>query len=184
MISVEEFLKTFRQAEDVRLPEEVLKKFHGSIKKSIILADAGHFALDKLLKLEEEWQWPVLRLIGNPNLSVYKGADSVVLNEFINSIQDELKIRKQYGGKLKFEGEDCWIILRLQVYRRIELFQYIFDLQEKEIERCKRAGERFERILKKKREESRTLLKTVSVMGKIGGTGVPLHVREKRDEKK
>ena len=169
MINLEEFLEIFRKSKDVNIFEEQLVKFYKSIKRSLILLYAGKRAQPSLEKLEKESQWPVLEKIDNIKMDIYKGADSILLRTFVNSIKDEKEIRS--SGK-KLGRQDAWIILRIKIAARTELYKNIFNLTEKEITDCERAGKRFEKILIKKRKER--LLKWsvagIAVAGVIGTT--------------
>jgi hypothetical protein len=169
MISLKEFLEIFEKSKDINIPEEQLIKFYKSIKKSLILLYAGSRAKPLLEKLEKESQWPVLEKIDDVKMDIYKGADPVLLRTFVNSIKDEKEIRS--SGK-KFGHQDDWIILRIKIITRTELYKNIFNLTEKEIASCERAGKKFEKILIKKRNGR--LLKWsatgIAVAGIIGTT--------------
>lgn len=169
MISLEEFLEIFGKSKDVNIAEEQLTKFYKSIKRSLILLCAGSRAKPLLEKLEKESQWPVLEKIDNVKMDIYKGADLVSLRTFVNSIRDEKEIR---SSNKKLTRQNDWIILRIKIAARIELYKNIFDLNEREIACCERAGKRLEKILIKKRRER--LLKWsvtgVAIAGVIGTT--------------
>lgn len=82
MISYDEFLRIFMESKNIIVSEEELEKFYNSIIPSLIFFYAGKSKEEKLMQLEEECQWPMLKKIGNQKLDIYKGADPVLLNMF------------------------------------------------------------------------------------------------------
>lgn len=167
MISIEEFLEIFK---NTNFPRKTLIRFYKSIRKSVTLYHVGGHGSKKrknhlskkampfLLKIEEKDQWPILKQIDNPKLDIYKDANPVLLQEFINSIRDEKELRSEGKITNRVYKEDAWLILRILVQTRTELYKDIFGFSKKDIEHCKKAALRFERILNKRRKEG--LLKT------------------------
>jgi hypothetical protein len=101
----------------------------------------GKRVMNNLLKLEKRYQWPVLKEINGFGLDIYRDADPILLEKFIQSIKDEKQV-KSHNEKGKI------------IYERIELFKSIFAFSKKDLERCKKISERFEKKLikiKKKR---------------------------------
>ena len=86
MISLKEFLKVFR---DTGFERSLLENFYRSVRKSTILLHVGKRSLSEIFQQEEIHQWPVLHRIDNPDLPLYRGADKVLLDAFIKTIQNE-----------------------------------------------------------------------------------------------
>lgn len=180
MIPLEEFLEIF---EKTKISGDALVKFYKSIKQSLVLINAGRQTLPRLLKIENECQWPVLEKIGDPKLNIYKGADPVLLRMFINSIKDEKEIRLK--DRKTSRGDD-WIILRILIQTRTQLYENIFDFNKKDIERCKRAGRRLEKIIQEKRKEQKKLWMKMgtgaAAVGAIGATYIFLKNKKGNDK--
>lgn len=156
MISRGEFLKIFK---DTSFPQKDLGRFHRSIKKSVILFYAGRNSLPLLLKLVTEDQWPILKEIDDPNLSIYEGADPELLAAFIETIKRQ-------------KENNSWLVLRDSAQKRAELYERIFDFSPQEIEVCKRVGIKFEEILIKKSRKRRLMVGGgIAAAGAVGAAG-------------
>jgi len=154
MISLEELLKIFENANFI---QKALSRFYRSIRKSVVLSYAGRSALPLFLKLDEEVQWPILKEIDDPNLSIYEGTDPELLAAFIQTI----RVQKE---------RNSWLTLQKSVQERARLYERIFDFSPQEIAACKREGRRFEEILIKKSRKRRLMI-GVGVGGGIAAAG-------------
>ncbi len=149
MLSYSEFLRIFQS---IGLSEDEIRQFYRSVKKSIILRHLGKQAWTEIFRMEEEFQWPVLQRIDNPNLPIYQGADRTLLDAFIQNIRKEKKIRMQKGGKGKETG---WIAFQTILGERIELLKDVFGLSQKDREFCTRISERYRKAIEKRIREKK-----------------------------
>ncbi|MBU2109434.1 hypothetical protein KKB71_00525 [Patescibacteria group bacterium] len=179
MISIEKFLEIFKNTD---FPRKKRVRFYHSIKKSVVLCEVGRKAMDLLLKIEEKDQWPILKEIDDPELDIYKDADQVLLNEFINSIKDEKELRSEGKIRDRVCKKDAWLILRILVQARTELYKNIFSFSKKDLERCKKSTIRFERIFNKKRKER--LLKTGIGVVALGAAAAGAYLLTKKSKDK
>lgn len=141
---------------------EELKKFYDSVKKTIILRLAGKMSWPEIYRLEETCQWPVLKKIGDPALSIYKGADKDLLERFIKTISEEKELR---GRKASLDKVKYWSLLQLVIDERTSLFTQVFGFHKEDMGHCERVAQRYSRIREKR-------IKTRKKMWKIGiGTG-------------
>ena len=141
---------------------EELRKFYYSVKKSIILRLAGKRAWPDIFKLEGECQWPVLRMIGDSGLPIYKGADRVLLERFIKTITEEEDLRQ---FRSSFDKVRYWSLLQSLIDERIGLFTHIFGFSKKEMQQCEMIAERYSMIRERR-------IRNRKKMWKIGiGTG-------------
>jgi len=153
VISFYEFKDIFK---DIGFEEEELKQFYYSIKKSLLLRYLGKRSWQDLIKLEEQYQWPVLQRITDPNISIYRGADKELLDKFIKSISEEKSIRGQSTsiGKIPY-----WPRLRSLIEERIDLFTHIFGFSKADIKHCKAVAERYSKTAEKRTEGRKKLWK-------------------------
>ncbi len=159
MITFKKFSAIFKGTD---FTSEELRKFYYSVKKSIILRLVGKRSWPEIFKLEEKYQWPVLRNIGDPGLSIYEGADKALLERFIKTISEEKNLREHRSSLDKVR---YWSMLQSLIDERIELFTHIFGFSKKEAEHCGKVAERYTRIRERR-------IKTRKKMLKIGiGTG-------------
>ena len=156
MVDFEEFRMIFEKSKDVTITEGELKKFYDSIIPSLVYFFAGRNCAEKLVKIEEECQWPVLKKIKNKKMDIYKGVDGPTLRMFINSIKDEEEVRLQK----KFAKGEAWIMLRILIQARMEIYKSIFELSESDLEKIKKEAGKIKR---------RKLLKTIGVGAMIAG---------------
>lgn len=143
---------------------EELKKFYDSVKKTIILRLAGKMSWPEIYRLEETCQWPILRRIGDPALSIYKGADKDLLERFIKTISNEKDLR---GKKASLDKVKYWSLLQSVIDERTSLFAQVFGFSKEDMEHCEMVAQRYSRIRDKR-------IKTRKKMWKIGigiGTG-------------
>ena len=144
MLSYSEFLRIFQ---GIGISEDELRNFYRSVKKSIILRHLGKQAWTEIFRMEEEFQWPVLQRIDDPNLPIYQGADRALLDAFIQNIRKERELRMRRGGKGKETG---WIAFQTILTERIELLKDIFGLSQKDREYCTKISERYRKVIEKR----------------------------------
>jgi len=159
VVTFKEFSAIFKGTD---FPKEELRSFYYSIRKSIILRLVGKRSWPEIFKLEGECQWPVLRMIGDPGLPIYEGADKTLLERFIKTISEEENLR-QYRSS--FDKVRYWSLLQALIDERIELFTRIFGFSKKEVEHCRTVAERYSKIRERR-------IRNRKKMWKIGiGTG-------------
>jgi hypothetical protein len=129
-----------------------LRRFYRSVKKSIILRQLGKRAWPELFHLEEKCQWPVLKKIDDPDLSIYRGADPELLDRFIRTISEEKDIRKR---KSVINKVSYWSRLQVLIEERTDLFSQVFGFCSSDLSHCERVAERYGKILEGKRKENR-----------------------------
>jgi hypothetical protein len=137
MVSLTQFLKIFK---DSGLEQEALRSFYHSIRKSIILLHLGKPSWAELFQMEEQFQWPVLLTIANPDLPLYKDADKELLAAFLDTIAREkaLRANKRYMEKVKY-----WSALQEIIEERLSLFIGIFDYSKKDIRKTESIAQRY-----------------------------------------
>ncbi len=185
VITFNELFEIFKNSKDVIIEEEQLIAFYGSIKKSVICLCARKYAFPKLLKLEEEDQWPVLRKIGDPRLDIYEDVDEKLLTMFINSIKNEEEIR---SGKSKLSSDERIVAFRVWIQNRTELYAIIFKFTEKDIAYCEKAAEKYEnKIIREKKKRiikaTETDAGAAAAKGQIITTGVKYEKGKENDKK-
>lgn len=159
VVTFKEFSAIFEGTDFTR---EELRSFYYSVRKSIILRLAGKRAWPDIFKLEGECQWPVLRMIGDPGLPIYKGADRVLLERFIKTISEEKDLRQ---FRSSFDKVRYWSLLQSLIDERIGHFTHIFGFSKKEMRQCEMIAERYSRIRERR-------IRNRKKMWKIGiGTG-------------
>jgi hypothetical protein len=142
--------------------DEELRKFYDSVKKVIILRLAGKMFWAEIYRLEETCQWPILRRIGDPALSIYRGADKDLLERFINTISEEKELRER---KASLDKVKYWSLLQSVIDERTSLFTQVFGFHKEAMEHCEKVAQRYSRIREKR-------IKARKKMWKIGiGTG-------------
>jgi hypothetical protein len=141
MVTLKSFLSIFKGTDFT--PEE-LSDFYDSVRKSVILRLAGRRFWPEIFKLEEQFQWPVVRRIGDPSLPIYKGADEALLERFIRTIAEEKKLR---GRKASLDKVRYWTILQSLIDERIELFTTIFGFSEKDTKYCRVVAARYSQMV-------------------------------------
>jgi hypothetical protein len=153
VIRFEEFSDIFHE---MNFRPEELKKFYSSVKKSVVLRHLGKRAWPAIFALEEGCQWPVLEKIDNPNLSIYRDADTPTLERFLKTISSEknLKMRKSDLDNARF-----WTLLQCIIDERTDLFMKIFDFTGKDVMHCKIVAERYGKILERKIRNRKKLWK-------------------------
>ena len=144
MVTFKELLSIFKGTD---FTASELKIFYFSVKKSVILRQAGRRFWPEIFKLEEQSQWPVVRRIGDPKLPIYKGADGALLERFIKTIAEEKRIREQ---KASFDKVRYWTLLQSLIEERIELFTNIFGFNEKDFKHCELVAHRYLEIVEKR----------------------------------
>jgi len=123
---------------------------------------AGKMSWSEIYRLEETCQWPVLRRIGDPALSIYKGADKDLLKRFIETISEEKDLREK---KSSLDKVKYWSLLQSVIDERTSLFTQVFGFYKEDMEHCEMVAQRYSRIREKR-------IKTRKKMWKIGiGTG-------------
>jgi hypothetical protein len=159
LVTFKEFLSIFKGTD---FTAEELRAFYYSVRKSVILRLVGRGYWPEIFRLEERCQWPVVRMIDDPNLFIYKGADKVLLDKFIKTISDEKRIRKQRSF---FDKVRYWSLLQAIIDERIDLFTQIFGFSQDDIGRCNTIAEKYSQIIERR-------IKNRKKLWKIGiGTG-------------
>ncbi|HSB30479.1 MAG TPA: hypothetical protein VLD55_02665 [Candidatus Sulfobium mesophilum] len=151
MIHLKEFLNIFK---NTGFTEDELKKFYYSVKKSVILRYLGKRSWPSLFKLEAECQWPVLQRIDDPNLPIYKGADSALLNRFIKTISAEKELRAHRSSMHKVR---YWSLLQAVIDERLDILASIFGFSEKDMKHCELIAERIGKTMERKAREKKKL---------------------------
>lgn len=182
MITKEELHAIFKNSKDVYFPLEKIDEFYNSIRESMICLYAGKYGWPKLSKIESEIQWPILSQLDDQNLDIYKSAISrSSVNLFIKSIKEEKAVRAQKG---KLTKNDTLIVFRLLIMDRVDSFKVIFDFNEKDIEYCQKAAEKYIRLLIRAKKKRRENLIKVGLWGGLAlGGGYLVHKITKKEEK-
>lgn len=142
--------------------DEELMVFYSSVRKSVTLRLMGKRSWPDIFRLEERCQWPILRKLGDPGLSIYEGADSTLLERFIKTISEEQNLREH---RAFFDKVRYWSLLQAIIDERIELFTQIFGYSDKDMERSEMVAERYKKIRDRR-------IRNRKKMWKIGiGTG-------------
>jgi hypothetical protein len=129
-----------------------LRRFYRSVKKSMILRQLGKRAWPELFQLEEKCQWPVLKKIDDPSLSIYRGADRELLDRFIRTISEEKEIRKR---KTTVNKVSYWSRLQAIIEERTDLLSQVFGFCGSDFSYCERIADRYGKILDRKRKENK-----------------------------
>ncbi len=159
VITFKEFSAIFKGTD---FTNEELRKFYYSVRKSVILRLVGKRSWPEIFKLEEKCQWPVLLMIGDPKLSIYEGADKVLLERFIKTISEEKYLREHRSSADKVR---YWSLLQSVIDERIELFTRVFGFGKKDMQHCEKVAERYSKIRDRR-------IKARKKLWKIGiGTG-------------
>lgn len=153
MVTFKEFSMIFKGTD---FTSEELRKFYYSVRKSVILRLMGKRSWHEIFKLEEKCQWPVLRMIGDPGLSIYEGADKVMLERFIETLSEEKNLRE---GRSSLDRVRYWTLLQSVIDERIELFTRIFGFCGKDMEHCEMVAERYSRIRERRIRNRKKMLK-------------------------
>jgi hypothetical protein len=153
VVTFKEFLKIF---EDTDFTREELGKFYYSVRKSVILRLMGKRSWHEIFKLEEKCQWPVLRIIGDPGLPIYKGADKSLLDRFIGTISEEKNLRER---KPSLDRVKYWTLLQSVIDERIDLFTGIFGFCGKDMEHCEAVAARYSRIRERRIRNRKKMLR-------------------------
>jgi hypothetical protein len=182
LITKEELHAIFKNSKDVYFPLEKIDEFYNSIRESMICLYAGKYGWPKLSKIESEIQWPILSQLDDQNLDIYKSAISrSSVNLFIKSIKEEKAVRAQKG---KLTKNDTLIVFRLLIMDRVDSFKVIFDFNEKDIEYCQKAAEKYIRLLIRAKKKRRENLIKVGLWGGLAlGGGYLVHKITKKEEK-
>ena len=150
MLTLKEFLKIFR---DTAFEQTELTNFHRSVRKSAILLLLGKRKLTEVFHQEENYQWPILREIDNPGLTLYRNADKTLLAEFIKTIENEKILREQ---KKHMERVKYWNSLLEILEKRAELFRSIFNFGKKDETHLEAVAERYKRIVGRRAKKRNT----------------------------
>jgi hypothetical protein len=148
-----EFLAIF---EGTDFTNKELRTFYYTVKKSAILRFVGKRSWPEIFRLEEKCQWPVLRMIGDPGLSIYKGADKILLERFTKTISEEKDLREHRSS---YDKVRYWSLLQAVIDERIELFTHIFGFSKKEVEHCEAVAERYLRMRERRIKNRQKMLK-------------------------
>lgn len=153
MITLTEFSAIFKGTD---FAAQELEKFYYSVKKSVILRLVGRRSWPEIFTLEENCQWPVLKLIGDPRHSIYDGADKILLDRFIATISEEKNIRERKSslGKVRY-----WTLLQSVINERIDLFTQIFGFSQEDVRHCEMVAERYSYRLDRRIKDRKKLWK-------------------------
>ncbi len=151
VITFNEFSVIFK---NTGFTDEVLRRFYDSVKKVVVLRFAGRRGWPEIFKIEERCLWPVLRMIDDPNLPIYGGADKALLERFIKTIKEEKDIRAR---KASIHKGGYWTLLRSVIDERTELFTQIFGFNKKDMEHCEQIAERYSGIIEKRVRHKRKI---------------------------
>jgi hypothetical protein len=151
MIAFNKFSNIFKET---GFSQEELRKFYYSVKKAVILRHVGRRSWPEIYKLEEKCQWPVLQVIDDPALSIYRDADPELLKRFIDNIAEEKKLRlhKRAIDKVRY-----WSSLQSIIDERIGLFTQIFGFCKRDTKYCETIAERFSRRMERKAEQRKKM---------------------------
>ena len=171
MIELVEFLGIFSENTDFSVKE--LIRFYRSVKKIVALSYAGKKGLPLLIRVDQKDQWPVLKRMDNPSLSIYKEADDQeLLQAFIQTIKDQKK-------------KNSWITLQESIRKRASLYVKILCLTPEEVEKCKLLGQKMEKKLIRRDSRRRLAIGVgtgITAAGAIG-TGIYFLKKAKGKEK-
>lgn len=159
--------------------DEQLRKFYYSVKKTVILRGVGKRSWPEIFTLEEQCQWPVLRVIGDPTLSIYEGADRLLLNRFIKTISEEKNLREQRSSLAKV---NYWTTLQSVIDERIGLFTQIFGFSNKDVEHCGKIAERYSGIIEKRIRDRKKMWQIGLGTGAATLAGAALWYLSKKDK--
>jgi cobalamin biosynthesis protein CbiD len=123
------------------------------VRKSTILLHVGKRSLTELFHQEENYQWPILQEIDNPDLPLYRDADKTLLDEFMRTIENEKTLREQ---KKHMERVKYWSSLLEIIETRAELYMSIFNFCKKDETHCEAVAERYKRIGDRRTKKRRT----------------------------
>ena len=153
-MTVIKFVELSQIFKDAGFAEKELKAFYHSVRKSFILTLVGKRSWPEIFRLEEKCQWPLLKMIGDPSLPIYRGADKTLLDRFLKTVREEKNLREQRSSLDKV----CyWTRLRSVINERIELFTMIFDFTKKDIRQCEMVAERYSMIRERKIRKTKKL---------------------------
>lgn len=140
MVTLQQFIKVFK---DSGIEYAELRVFYHSVRKSIILLHLRKHSWAELFEMEEKYQWPILRIIDNPQLPLYRGADKSLLNAFLDTISREktLRANKRHMEKVKY-----WSGLQDLIEERSQLFISIFAYTKKDIRRTEAVAKRYREL--------------------------------------
>lgn len=141
MITLKEFLSIFKS---LGFSDDELRAFYHSVSKTVMLRFEGRRSWSEIFRIEEQCQWPVVRRIDDPKLPIYKGADKVLLERFIETIHEEksLRSRKAHLDKVRY-----WTRLQMVIDERIELFTQIFGFSDEDIRHCEMVAARYSKMV-------------------------------------
>jgi hypothetical protein len=157
MIVFAEFFEQVKNSKDVKILEEEAQVFFNSLielgiiihaiqlahKKKLTLVERKLFA--DLMELSKNKQLPFLQKIAKPSLDIYKNSDEVLVAEFIDSIQDEVKLKDCRLSRREVRE----IVLRAMV-RRLKIYRHLFEIKSHDVAQFKaEAEQRVDEIVKK-----------------------------------
>jgi len=89
----------------------------------------------KIIDIEEKYQWPILGLLGDPGLKFYENVEEISKQAFFNLIREEKKLRQRAKNMPKPEYEKELIRI---IKKRIEFFEQMLGITEHDIEDFKK----------------------------------------------
>ncbi|MCX6765434.1 MAG: hypothetical protein NT136_00460 [Candidatus Moranbacteria bacterium] len=177
MISEEEHLEMFKKT---YLPRKTLVRFSVSSRQIVALSTMEDWnkAYDKILKIEEQLQWPVLQRLKDPQSEIYEDVDKRRLKPFIRSIKEEEEIRTAGYPKMKDK-------MKVLIRDRVKIYKEIFDFSDEDLKYCARMAKRYEkRVARKRKKRIWKIGIAVSVGVAAAGVGTGIYFRKKHNNKK
>lgn len=157
MVKRKIFMRETRKAlEHLNISDESLGKFYDSIEDTFVHSYREEW--DKILEIDKNCQWPVLRFLDNQALLIYEDADEGMRTMFINSIRDEKALLSHLT---KNNRKDSLEYLRIIIRDRLKFFKIIFNITDSDIYYFQRAA--------KKSNWKKWAIGSVIAAGAIGG---------------
>lgn len=151
---------------------KLLKDFHFSAEPMF----RAYFKNDRktVFELEEQKQWPLLRLLDDWSLPIYKDAMENDVTEFIFSIRDEKEIRHSLSlGRIS--QRDYHGYLYHLILKRLNIFRVIFQISDDDIKQFQKDGLSWKKIA----------FGGIIAAGIVGGTIIfQKHTEKKEEDKK
>jgi hypothetical protein len=168
--TLDEFIEIFKNTAFSH--RSIVRYYRSCIKQYALVIFIPGQAKQKILELEENYQWPILRHLDNPGLEVYRGVKKKRRDNFIRLINREQQMRTQ-----------SWKELRETIGERVKFYEIVFDFNEEDISYCRRLAERYERRLLKRKKAK--ILKTLAIgTGVAGVTGMGMYFYAKIRQRK
>jgi hypothetical protein len=177
MVTLQQFIKVFK---DSGIGYADLRVFYHSVRKSIILLHLRKHSWSELFEMEEKSQWPILQVIDDPQLPLYRGADESLLNAFLDTIAREKKLRanKRHMEKVKY-----WSGLQDLIEERSRLFISIFAYSKKDIRRTEAVAGRYRELSDRRMKKQLTAVGIGAGAAAAAAGAAALWLISKKDKK-